>query len=115
MLIVPTQAVPNQTFSILLGGQSCQITLTTRFFGLFFDLTVNNNPVRNGVICLNLNRLIRYPALGFIGDFWFTDTLGSTDPVFSGLGANGRYLLEYWEATDVAATAAAQAAAANTP
>lgn len=101
MLIVPVQATPNQTFSILLGNQSCQITLTTRFYGLFFDLSVSNEEVRNGVICRNQNRLIRYPALGFIGDFWFTDTQGSTDPVFGGLGS--RYLFEYWEAADVAA------------
>ena len=107
MLIVPLQAVPNQTFSTLLGGQACQITLTTRFWGLFFDVAVNNTNVRNGVICQNLNRIIRYPSLGFIGDFWFKDTQGSTDPVFSGLGAGGRYLLEYWEAADVAAAAAA--------
>jgi hypothetical protein len=110
MLIVPTQAVPNQTFAILLGGQSCQIALSTRFYGLFFDLSVNNIPVRNGVICQNLNRIIRYPSLGFIGDFWFTDTQGSTDPVYTGLGSAGRYLLEYWEAADLVAGAAAAAA-----
>lgn len=105
MLIVPVQAVPNQTISILLGGQSCQITLTTRFFGLFFDLAVSNENVRNGVICQNLNRIIRYPSLGFTGDFWWTDTQGSDDPVYTGLGS--RFLLEYWEASDVAAAAAA--------
>lgn len=104
MLIVPVQAVPNQTFSILLGGQSCQISLTTRFFGLYFDLAVSNQNVRNGVICQNNNRLIRYPSLGFIGDFWLTDTQGSSDPFYSGLGV--RFLLEYWEASDVAALAA---------
>jgi hypothetical protein len=109
MIIVPIQAVPNQTFSILLDGQACQITLTTRFFGLFLDLTVSNIPTRNGVICLNLNPLIRYPALGFIGDFWFKDTQGSSDPVFSGLGS--RFLLQYIEASDLAAKAAAVAAA----
>ena len=38
MLIVPVQATPNQTFSILLGNQSCQITLTTRFYGLYSSI-----------------------------------------------------------------------------
>jgi len=109
MLIVPVQAVPNQTFAILLGNQACQITLTTRFFGLYFDLSVSNTPIRNGVICQNQNRLIRYPSLGFIGDFYFTDTQSTSDPVYTGIGS--RYLLEYWEAADVA-TAAALAAAA---
>lgn len=100
MLIVPVQAVPNQIFSILLGNQNCQITLATRFFGLYFDLSVSNTPIRTGVICLNQNRIIRYPSLGFIGDFWFADTQGSNDPVYTGLGT--RFLLEYIEASDLA-------------
>lgn len=104
MLIVPVQAVPNQTFAIQLANQSCQITLTTRFFGLFFDLSVSNTPVRSGVICQNITRLIRYRYLGFTGDLWFYDTQGSTDPVYTGLGS--RYLFQYWEAADVAALAA---------
>ena len=109
MLIVPVQATPNQTFAMLLGNQNCEITLTTRFYGLFFDLSVGNIPVRNGVICQNQNRLIRYQSLGFAGDFWFTDTQGSDDPVYTGLGS--RFLLEYIEASDLAAAAAARAAA----
>jgi hypothetical protein len=106
MLIVPVQSAPNQTFSVLLGGQSCQISLATRFYGLYFDLTINNTkPIRAGVICRDRNRLIRYPYLGFIGDFWFLDTQGTSDPVYTGLGS--RYLLEYWEAADVALLQAA--------
>lgn len=101
MQIIPVQAVPNQIFSTLLGNQSCEITLTTRSTGLYFDLSVNNEPVRQGVICQNLNRLIRYPYLGFSGDFWFLDTQGSDDPVYTEL--NGRYLFEYWSAADLTA------------
>lgn len=101
MLIVPVQAVPNQTFSILLGNQSCQITLSTRLLGLYFSLSVANTPILTNIVCQNQNRLVRYAYLGFIGDFWFMDTQGATDPVYSGL--NSRYLLEYWEASDVAA------------
>lgn len=101
MQIIPVQAVPNQIFSILLGNQSCEIALTTRSTGLYFDLSVNNEPVRNGVICQNVNRLIRYPYLGFLGDFWFIDTQGTDDPVYTGL--NSRFLLEYLTASDLQA------------
>lgn len=99
MQIIPVQAVPNQTFSILLANQSCQITLTTRFFGLYFDLAVSNVLVRAGVVCQNLNPIIRYPYLGFIGDFWFMDTQGEEDPTYVGLG--NRFLLQYLEQSDL--------------
>lgn len=101
MLIVPIQPVPNQTFSCLLGNQSCQITLFTRAAGaLFMSLAVNNTPIVDNRICENLNRIVRYSYLGFIGDFWFIDQLGETDPAYAGLGS--RYLLEYIEASDLA-------------
>lgn len=100
MLIVPVQAVPNQTLSILLANQACQITLSTRFFGLYMDLAVSNIPILSGVICQNLNPIVRYDYLGFIGDFWFADTEGADDPIFSGLGS--RFLLQYLEASDLA-------------
>lgn len=108
MLIVPLQAVPNQTFSVLLANQACQITLSTRFYGLYFDLSVSNEPVRDGGVCLNKTRILRYPSLGFIGDFWFTDTQGTSAPVYTGLGT--RFLFEYIEASDLALSAAIAAA-----
>jgi hypothetical protein len=40
MLIVPVQPVPNQTLSILLANQLCQLTLRTRFYGLFMDVSL---------------------------------------------------------------------------
>lgn len=101
MQIIPVQSVPNQTFSILLANQPCQITLTTRSRGLYADLVIANEPLRLGVKCENKNRLIRYGYLGFIGDLWFFDTQGSLDPVYTGLGS--RYLFEYLEAADLTA------------
>jgi hypothetical protein len=98
---IPLQATPNQILSVLLDQQSCQITLTTRFYGLYFDLSVGNQLLRAGVICQNQRRLIRYPSLGFTGDFWFVDTLGSDDPFYSGLGS--RFLFQYIEESDLVA------------
>jgi hypothetical protein len=101
MLIVPVQAVPNQTLSVLLANQVCQITLRTRFYGLFMDVSVNDKPVVHGVICLNWNRIVRSAYLGFVGDLAFWDTQGSDDPAYTGLGS--RYLLYYLEKSDLAA------------
>lgn len=104
MLIVPVQAVPNQTFSILLAGQQCQITLLTKFYGLFFTLSVNNTLVRSNVKCQDRNPLLRYPYIddeaNFAGDFFFLDTQGTDDPVYTGIGS--RFLFEYIEASDIA-------------
>jgi len=111
MLIVPVQAIPNQTLAVVLAGQQCQITLQTREDGnLYFSLTLGNTTsICNNVLCENANRLVRYAYLGFVGDFWIIDTqsvpdvnglpIGS-DPDFTGLGT--RFLLEYLEASDLA-------------
>lgn len=64
------------------------------------DVYVNNQPIILGVLCENLNRIVRSVYLGFVGDFVFDDTQGFTDPVFSGLGA--RYQLLYLETQDLA-------------
>lgn len=101
MLIVPVQAVPNQTFSVLLANQACQIALFTRPSGLYLSLAIANVVVVDNVICQNVNRIVRYPYLGFVGDLWFLDQQGSDDPVYTGLGS--RFLLEYLEAVDLAA------------
>lgn len=102
MLIVPLQATPNQTLSVILANQNCRITVYQRFFGLYFDLISNGAAVRAGVSCLNGNKLVRYQYLGFTGDFLFFDTQGKTDPVYTGLGA--RYQLAYLEAADLVAS-----------
>jgi hypothetical protein len=102
MLIVPVQPVPNQTLSILLANQLCQLTLRTRFLGLFMDISVNDSPIVQGVICQHWNRIVRSAYLGFVGDFAFWDTQGSDDPAFSGLGT--RYRLYYLERSDLSAS-----------
>lgn len=102
MLIVPVRAVPSQKLSILLANQLCQITLKTRWFGLFMDLSVNDLPIVQGVVCQNWNWIIRSAYLGFVGDFAFWDTQGKTNPTFTGLG--GRYLVYFLEKSDLPAT-----------
>jgi hypothetical protein len=106
MLLIPLQAVPNQTLQVQLGGQNCTLNVYQFLYGLFIDVLVNNQVICTGIICQNLNRIVRYAYLGFVGDFTFFDTQGETDPIYTGLGS--RYQLFYLSPSD-ALLAAAQA------
>jgi hypothetical protein len=101
MLIVPLQAVPNQTLAVLLGNQNCRLNVYQKFYGVFLDLFVSNQLIIGGVLCENENTVVKSTYLGFQGDFWFFDTQGNSDPHYTGLG--GRYQLQYLEETDILA------------
>lgn len=88
MQIIPLQAVPNQTVSVNLSGQVCQIDVYQAGAYLYLDLYVNNTLIIGGVICQNLNRIVRDLYLGFSGDLAFVDNMGTSDPVYTGLGAD---------------------------
>ena len=98
MQIVPLQSVPNQAISILLGGQNCQINVYTKTSRLYLDLYVDNILIVGGVLCQNLNRIVRSTYLGFVGDLGFIDNQGSSDPAYDGLGT--RFSLAYLEPPD---------------
>jgi len=90
--IVPITDQPNQTFNVTLGGQPCTIKLyQTATQGLFCDLYVNNTLIIGGVICENLNRIVRSAYLGFVGDLFWNDTQGSSDPSYPGLGTRYQF------------------------
>ena len=95
MQIVPLQPIPNQTLTVNLDGQITQINVYQRGASMFVDVLVNNVLIVGGVICQNLNRVVRSLYLGFQGDLAFMDNQGSTDPVYTGLGT--RYSLAYIE------------------
>ncbi len=93
MLVVPLQAIPNQSLQSNLNGQPCQLNVYQTLYGLFIDVYVNGVLIIGGVICLNFNRIVRNLYLGFSGDLFFWDTQGASDPVYTGLAS--RYLLVY--------------------
>ncbi len=97
---IPLQAIPNQSLNPSIGGQAVQINLYQKSTWLFMDVLVDNAPIVSGTICENLNRIVRDTYLGFVGDFVFLDTQGSSDPTYQGLGT--RFLLFYLTATDLA-------------
>lgn len=110
-------AVPSQTLSIVLGGQTCQIAVYQKqpvtdvygvAAGLFFDLDVNNVSITKTVKCLDRTRLLLdRQYLGVTGDFMFIDTQGTGPPDFTGsppdyTGLGSRFLLIYLDAADIA-------------
>jgi hypothetical protein len=99
MLAIPIQATPAQSLNSVLGGQNCQINIYQKSTGLFLDLLVSNSPIILSTICLDRVKLVRETYLGFIGDLVFTDTQGTSDPVYTGLGS--RFVLLYLEASDL--------------
>ena len=84
MQTIPIADVPSQTLSVQLGGQSCSISIYRKSTGLFCNLSVANVLIIGGVICQNVNRIVRDAYLGFVGDLVFLDTQGTDDPTTPG-------------------------------
>lgn len=99
MLLVPLQPIPDQLVTVTLNNQVCSINVYQLSTGMFLDLYVANVLLVGGVICQNINRIVRNDYIGFIGDLIFVDTAGSTDPVYTGLGS--RYQLAYLDTADL--------------
>lgn len=106
MIIVPLQAVPNQTLSIVLATQLANISVRQNGANIYFTLALGTQPIVTTRICRDRQQLLLDAAYqGFVGDFEFQDTQGTDDPFYTGLGA--RWQLVYLEASDLAALAAA--------
>jgi hypothetical protein len=101
MQTVAVQALPNQQLQAQLGNQSVTLQIIQENFGLFMTVLVAGQVIIQGVICENLNRIVRDAYLGFVGDFIWFDTQGTSDPIYTGLGS--RYLLVYLSEADLAA------------
>ena len=80
MLIVPLKAVPSQSLLSVLDGQSIQLDIFEKQSGLFANIWLDNVVVLAGVLCQNLNQLVRDAYLGLAGDFVFRDTNASARP-----------------------------------
>lgn len=95
-LIIPLQAAPNQTLAIVLSDQQTRVAVYQKGIvpRLYCDVILNETaPQASGVLCQNLKPIIRYAYIGFAGDFFFFDTQGEDDPIYTGLGS--RFLLYY--------------------
>jgi len=93
MITLSLEPVKEQSFSVTLENQPCDIRLVQRESAIYMDLSLRGTPIIQGVPCLYANKIVRYSYLGFSGDLFFLDTDGTSDPEYSGLG--GRYKLFY--------------------
>ncbi|TBM10114.1 hypothetical protein EYY83_19025 [Hafnia alvei] len=89
-----------QEVNVNLAGQSVTLRIVQRSTGLFMDIGVDNLWIAQGVLCLNCNKIVRYPYLKFSGELFFADTKGSFDPVYDELGT--RFKLFYATAEEMA-------------
>lgn len=85
MNVVSLENKKSQSIFVNLDGQSCLIRLIQRESFMYMDLTVNDNPILQGVPCLYANKIVRYTYLGFSGDLFFLDNEGESDPSWDGL------------------------------
>ncbi|MGP9421489.1 phage baseplate plug family protein [Ewingella sp. AOP9-I1-14] len=99
MRSISIEPVKSQTISVDLAGQQCSIRLIQRETFMYMDLTVNGNPIMQGVPCLYGNKIVRYKYLKFIGDLVFMDNTGQLNPSYEGLGE--RFILYYLEGSDL--------------
>lgn len=100
MQIIPVADVYGQTVSCTVNNQSVLLRIRQVSTGLFMDVTSGGSLVIGGVICENLNRIVRDVYRGFIGDFAWIDTQGSDDPSSPGLGS--RFVLAYLTPSELA-------------
>lgn len=79
--VIPLSAIPDQKFSVTLGGQICQIRLYWRYGWLFADIDVGTDIVCRGAICMSSQWLIQQPKVNFSGNLMFVDTDGHNSQI----------------------------------
>lgn len=100
MLTVPLQPIPAQVTKVILGGQNCQINIYQKPQGVFVDITADDVDIIVGTIARDIAPLVSREYTGFIGNLFFIDTQGNSDPEYSGLGL--RFSLVYVTAEEYA-------------
>ena len=94
--VIPLVDYPQQSVQVTLSNQRVYIRLYQRSLGLFMDISIDGAMIKTGVICQNLNLLVRDKYLGMIGDIYFYDMQGKSDPSCNVAGELGnRFLLLY--------------------
>lgn len=79
---IPLSPTPNQSLSFTLGGSNYDITLESRLDNLFATVTKDGEYLVCNRICRNMTYICQWLI--------FADTVGNTDPVYTGLGSRYR-------------------------
>jgi hypothetical protein len=93
MLYIQVQALPAQTFQVVLDGQECTISLYQRVGRMFLDLAVGDVGIRKGAICQHNADVIQSESRFFSGNLRWLDTRGQRPPEWQGIG--DRFFLVY--------------------
>lgn len=93
IVTIPLKPIPAQRFTCPLAGQSYTFWLRQLQSGLYLDLAMQTRPLILGALCLHGTDIIRNPASPLQGTLTFTDTQGSQDPDYTGLGS--RFVLQF--------------------
>lgn len=97
MMQIQATNTPDQTLSVTLAAQNAQIAIRQNGNNLYFDLAIDGAPVVMCRLCQDRQRLlIDAQYRGFIGDFVWIDTAGTSKPFYQGIGS--RFFLIYLEA-----------------
>lgn len=97
MLTIPLTQIPTQTFTVVLAGQYCTISLYWRQECLYLDLNVGMQSVCQGSICQNKANIVQSRSQAFTGTLHFFDLEGDRAPQWEKLhnGTSGRWVLVY--------------------
>lgn len=91
---IPLAQTPNQKIRVVLDGQNCTIHLYQRGAYLYMDLTVDENAVMYGALCIVSGDLVQYKSQYFTGHLFFIDKTGHKEmPSYEAL--NDRFVLLY--------------------
>ena len=66
MNLIPLDKQPNQRFTITLSNKNVGLELITRGLYMYANIKVDDEPLINGVICLNDVNLIQYNILASV-------------------------------------------------
>lgn len=94
---IPLRAAANQTLQIVLGEQNCSLRLYTRALpggadALFCDLSIDQQPIFCGCVCLDGLPMPLYRWPHMTGRLVFVDMEGSDAPQWDGLGSRWRLI-----------------------
>ena len=96
---IPLNPVAFQSIKVPLSGKSVQLDIQQRTNGLYINIWLSGKMIMAGIICQNKTWIVRAAYLGMPGDLTFVDTVGKSNPEYSGLGS--RYRLYYQEGQNV--------------
>lgn len=95
MVVIPTNPIPSQLFSIVLGEYNCTFKLYQKGIRMFMDLYTENAPIFTGNVCLSSSIINNVSNNNFTGVLTFLDLLGDEAPFYSGLNSRFRLLYFY--------------------